>query len=233
MKTSISQLRVFPLLQVAAVNSNTIVVMRIPGAVLTPWSSHPNITAILAQFLPGQESGHALASLLFGDVSPSGKLPVTFPQSMDTSWVSTAAQYPGVDHVAKYSEGLDMGYRYYHSQNDRAKKQGIGSNSKLEASSPAFVFGFGLTYTTWEWGKLVIAPAAAAKPSSNSIIATGPSAGDGFEPKWTVSFTLTNTGFRFAAQQVSSHRVRGVVSSHRVRSVVRPCFIFIHVRRLR
>jgi beta-glucosidase len=58
--------------EVAAVNSNTIVVMRIPGAVEMPWAAHPNVTAILAQFLPGQESGHALASLLFGDVSPSG-----------------------------------------------------------------------------------------------------------------------------------------------------------------
>lgn len=96
------------------------------------------LAAILEAWFPGQEDGHIVADLLFGVTNPSGKLPVTFPQAgqgfMDTM---TAEQYPGVlisgVPTVTYSEGLDMGYRWYDATN----------------KTPAFEFGFGLSYTTF------------------------------------------------------------------------------------
>ena len=71
------------------------------------------VPAILECLMPGQEDGNALASLLFGDVSPSGKLPLSFPVSDDETWLGTnASQYPGIDDVEYYSEERLIGYHF-------------------------------------------------------------------------------------------------------------------------
>jgi len=65
------------LVQTVAAHSKTIVVVHSPGAVNMPWISHPNVLAVVMAMFPGQESGNALADVLFGDVNPSGRLPFT------------------------------------------------------------------------------------------------------------------------------------------------------------
>jgi beta-glucosidase len=113
-----------------ATNPRTVVVLDTPGAVLMPWLA--DAAAVLVGWYPGEENGNALASVLFGDVNPSGKLPVTFPADATTLPVPVSAS--SVD----YSEGLDVGYRTFDA-------------SGLE---PAFEFGFGLSYTTFSYDRL-------------------------------------------------------------------------------
>ena len=105
---------------VPAANPNTVVVMAIPGAILMPWA--PKVKAIVTNFMPGQQAGHAIADVLTGAVNPSGKLPLTFPNKeneQDFAWgglswpgygESSTGQSPG---YANYSEKLLVGYRYY------------------------------------------------------------------------------------------------------------------------
>lgn len=104
---------------VLAVCPSVVVAVRAPGAVVLPWRQ--NATATLLQMLPGQASGDALAAVLFGDMEPSGRLPVSFPASDDRSdsWLQSASQFPGLDipgggatgatWAANYSEGLLVG----------------------------------------------------------------------------------------------------------------------------
>jgi beta-glucosidase len=86
----------------------------------------------------GQETGAAMAALIFGTVDPSGKLPVTFPASLSQVPAQTTAQWPGTPTGPVYSEGVDIGYRWYQSQN----------------ITPAFPFGFGLSYTNFSFSNL-------------------------------------------------------------------------------
>ncbi|HUA38125.1 MAG TPA: glycoside hydrolase family 3 C-terminal domain-containing protein [Candidatus Sulfopaludibacter sp.] len=129
---------------VAAVNTNTIVVVYESSATLMPWANQ--VAAILMAWYPGQENGNALAQILFGDVNPSAKLPVTIPVSSNQVPTSTTAQWPGVNGHAVYSEGLEIGYRWYDSNN----------------VTPLFPFGFGLSYTTFGYSNLVV---SAVSPS--------------------------------------------------------------------
>ena len=96
--------------------------------------------AILEAFYPGQEGGNALADILFGNVSPAGRLPLTFPHRWEDSPVY--ATYPGSREVAHYKEGIFVGYRHF-------DKEGI---------EPLFPFGHGLSYTKFEYGELSIRP---------------------------------------------------------------------------
>ncbi len=113
---------------VAAANPRTVVVLTTGSAVVMPWLH--DVAAVLETWYPGQDGGDALASLLFGDVNPSGKLPVTFPASLADVPAATAAQWPGTGNVG-YTEGTGVGYRSYDGRRLR----------------PLFPFGFGLSYT--------------------------------------------------------------------------------------
>ena len=121
---------------VAAVNPNTIVVLNTGSAVTMPWLD--SVKGVFEAWYPGQEDGDAIAALLFGDQNPSGKLPVTFPKSLGDVPASTAAQWPGVDGKVQYSEGLDVGYRWYDAKN----------------IDPLFAFGYGLSYTSFRFSGL-------------------------------------------------------------------------------
>ena len=121
---------------VAAANPNTIVVLNTGSAVTMPWVD--GVKAVMEAWYPGQEDGNAIASVLFGDVNPSGKLPVTFPKSLADVPAASAAQWPGAGDHVQYSEGLDVGYRWYDAK-------GI---------APLFPFGFGLSYTTFRFENL-------------------------------------------------------------------------------
>jgi len=130
--------------QVAAANPNTIVVVNGPGPVLMPWASAAK--AILFGFFPGQESGNAIASVLFGDFNPSAKLPVSFPVKENDWFSGNPLQYPGVNGVVQYSEKLLVGYRWYDSQN----------------IAPLWPFGHGLSYTTFTYSNLQVSGTIAA-----------------------------------------------------------------------
>jgi len=121
---------------VAAVNPNTIVVINSGSPVVMPWLN--SVAGVFENWYGGQETGAAVAALLFGTVDPSGKLPVTFPSSLSQVPAQTTAQWPGTATGVDYSEGVDIGYRWYQSQN----------------ITPAFPFGFGLSYTKFSFSNL-------------------------------------------------------------------------------
>lgn len=124
---------------VAAANPRTVVVLNNGAPILMPWAEQ--VPAILQLWYPGQEGADATAALLFGEVSPSGKLPVTFPRRVEDAPTNTPERYPGVDGHGKYSEGIYVGYRWY-------------DNEKI---APRFPFGHGLAYTSFEYSNLVVA----------------------------------------------------------------------------
>ncbi len=126
---------------VAAANPNTIVVLTTSAAVKTSAWQQPT-AAIVVAWYAGQEQGNAIADVLFGDVNPGGKLPVTFPVSEDQTPVSSPIQYPGVNLVAQYTEGLGVGYRGY-------DQLGL---------TPQYPFGYGLSFTSFAYSQLVCTP---------------------------------------------------------------------------
>jgi beta-glucosidase len=103
-----------------------------------PWLS--KVASVVDAWYAGQTSGTSLADVLFGKVNPSGHLPVTFPTSLSNVPASTAAQFPGVNGQVLYSEGLEVGYRWYDAK-------GV---------TPLFPFGFGLSYTKVAFSHLSI-----------------------------------------------------------------------------
>src|SRR6185436_18947094 len=155
--------------QMAAVNKQTILVLNSGGSVDTnPWLD--KIPALVAAWYPGQEGGTAVAEVLFGDVNPSGRLPVTFERRWEDNPVHDS-YYPaeGTKRVL-YKEGIFVGYRGY----------------EHNGTKPLFPFGFGLSYTTFKYDGLSI------KPITTTV---GNEVGRRFE----VAFTVTNTGKREGA----------------------------------
>lgn len=124
--------------EVLGVNPRAVVVLKDSSPVLMPWLEAA--PAVLEAWNQGSEDGHVVADLLFGVVNPSGKVPTTYPKSEDdTIYAGRPERYPGTDEgagypVIRYSEGLEIGYRWHQAQ-------GI---------EPLFAFGFGLSYTTFE-----------------------------------------------------------------------------------
>jgi len=119
---------------VAAANPNTIVVMENNTAKVMPWLA--NVKAVLEAWYPGQKGGEAIANLLFGVVNPSGKLPLTFPASVNDLPRPTIAQPPDATtpfNVDYTIDGYNVGYKWYDTQ----------------GKTPLFPFGFGLSYTTF------------------------------------------------------------------------------------
>jgi len=123
---------------VAAVNPRTVVVLNTGGAALMPWIDR--VAGVVEAWYPGQENGNAIAAVLFGDVNPSGKLPMTFPRSDQQSPVAASERWPGVDGVVHYDEGVQVGYRWYDAHGE----------------DPLFPFGHGLSYTTFDYGRVRI-----------------------------------------------------------------------------
>ncbi|MBV9195936.1 MAG: glycoside hydrolase family 3 C-terminal domain-containing protein [Solirubrobacterales bacterium] len=121
---------------VAAANPHTVVVIDAGAPVSMPWLNQ--VGAVLDAWYPGQSNGTSLANVLFGKVDPSGHLPVTFPASLSQVPSSTPQQFPGVNGQVQYSEGVDVGYRWYDAR-------GI---------KPLFPFGFGLSYTRFAFSNL-------------------------------------------------------------------------------
>ena len=123
---------------VAAANPHTVVVVNAGAPVAMPWL--PAVAGVLDTWYPGQTSGTALASVLFGQTDPGGHLPVTFPASLSQVPASTTAQFPGNGSTVQYSEGVDVGYRWYDAKD----------------VTPLFPFGFGLSYTRFAFSHLSV-----------------------------------------------------------------------------
>ncbi|MEA2651261.1 MAG: beta-glucosidase [Chloroflexota bacterium] len=154
--------------EVAAANPRTVVVLMSGGPVATAgWDER--LPAVLEAWFAGQEQGDAIARVLFGDVNPSGKLPLTFPVDEAHTPVATPEQYPGIDGTVHYREGVFVGYRGYDE---------IGIE-------PRFPFGHGLSYAEFAYADLDLRPLAGD--------AAGTDRGD---DAVLVSFDLENVGER-------------------------------------
>jgi beta-glucosidase len=152
-------------------NKNTVVVMTSGGGVDTnAWLDR--VPAMIEAWYPGQEGGTALAEILFGDVNPSGRLPISFERRREDNPVHDS-YYPaqGTNRV-EYKEGIFVGYRGY----------------EHNGTKPLFPFGHGLSYTTFKYSNLSIKP-----------VSGGPAGGAAAGPRYEITFDVTNTGKREGA----------------------------------
>ena len=164
----------------AAARPDMIYVNMSGTAVAMPFAD--KVASIVQAWYLGSETGNALADVLTGKVNPSGKLPFTFPYMMEDGPVRTPAQYPGIEGEddmwqVDYSEGIYVGYRWYEAMNIK----------------PRFPFGFGLSYTTFEYG--------AVKASSKTM-----------KDELTVKVPVTNTG-KIAGAEVVQLYIQDIEAS--------------------
>jgi beta-glucosidase len=128
--------------EIAAVNPNTVVVLNTSQPVALPWVD--KVKAVLQMWWPGDEGGWSAANLLLGKTSPAGRLPVTWGKRLE-DYCATDPKHPersmkGVDGETTYSEGVNVGYRWFDK----------------ESIEPLFAFGHGLSYTTFEYSDLKV-----------------------------------------------------------------------------
>ncbi|KAK8062699.1 beta-glucosidase M [Apiospora hydei] len=169
---------------IASKCANTIVVFQNAGVRLVDgFVDHPNVTALIFAHLPGQDSGRALASILYGDANPSGKLPYSVPHT-ESDWgpIANETRPEGIYEnfpQSDFDEGVFIDYRAF-------DKQGI---------EPRYEFGFGLSYTTFNYTDV---QASAESSSNTDAYPTGPIESGGQIDLWDViaqvSATVTNTG---------------------------------------
>ncbi|THU90585.1 glycoside hydrolase family 3 protein [Dendrothele bispora CBS 962.96] len=142
---------------VAAVNNNTVVVIHSVGPVPMPWNNHPNITAIIYAGAPGEQTGPSLVDVIWGAYNPRGRLPFTLSDNEDdygTEIVyNSISGFPEID----YTEKLLLDYRYMDSN-------GI---------TPRYEFGFGLSFTTFEYSGLSVTSQGTSQVISFTIKNTG------------------------------------------------------------
>jgi len=151
-------------------NPHTVVVLNTGDPVtMTRWVD--KTAALLDMWYGGQEGGHALAAILFGDADPSGKLPVTLPKRYEDN--PAYGHYPGQNLQVDYAEGIYVGYRYYDTK-------------KVE---PAFPFGYGLSYTTFQYDNMGATPRLARTGNTSEFGVT-------------VDVSVQNTGTRAGAEVV-------------------------------
>jgi beta-glucosidase len=152
--------------QVARANPRTVVVLISgPAIEMDPWLG--KVQAVLQAGYPGMEGGTAIARVLFGDVNPSGKLTCTYPKQLMDSPAHALGTYPGTNGTLFYKEGLLVGYRWFDAKD----------------IEPEFPFGFGLSYTTFEYSNLKLVPGQ-----------------DTNGPVVTAEFDIANTGARAGAE---------------------------------
>ena len=131
------------------------------------------VPALLEAWYPGQQGGTAVAEVLFGDVNPSGRLPITFERRWEDNPVHDSYYPEANTKRVVYKEGVFVGYRGY----------------EHAGTKPLFPFGSGLSYTTFKYSNLSIKPVAGATPNSESP-----------GPRNEVSFEIKNTGTREGAE---------------------------------
>lgn len=126
-------------LATAARCSNTIVVVHTGGSVnLEPFADHPNVTAIVMPLMPGEQTGPSLVRVLYGDVSPSGKLPFTIGKALSDYPPNTIVRDAITEPTTEFTEKLLVDYRFFDANN----------------ITPRYEFGYGLSYSTFEYKKI-------------------------------------------------------------------------------
>ncbi len=165
------------------VNKKTAVILNSGNAVSMPWIN--DVRAIVQGWYLGSEAGNALANVLSGEVNPSGKLPFSFPKKLDDNAAISFGEisYPGVGDNEVYKEDILVGYRWFDTK-------------KI---TPFFPFGFGLSYTTFEYGKITTDKKSYSADETIKL-----------------SFKLKNTGKIYGADAAQ------VYVSQKIASVVRP-----------
>ncbi|KAH7324954.1 glycoside hydrolase superfamily [Stachybotrys elegans] len=167
-------------LNVARKCSNTIVIVHTVGTRLVEqWIDHPNVTALVFAHLPGQDSGTALVQLLYGDADFSGKLPYTIAKNESDYSVFESCRpvVPGdTNPQCDFSEGVYLDYRHFDALN----------------ITPRYEFGFGLSYTTFEYSSLSIKTQDISDAAGQSL----------WDIAAEVQVTVTNTGSR-AGQEIA------------------------------
>lgn len=123
---------------VAQANPRTVVVLHTSNPVSMPWLDR--VAGVIEAFYPGQEAGSSIARVLFGDVNPSGRLAMTFPKDQSQGPATFFTEYPGDGMTANFDEGVFVGYRWYDAK----------------GQEPLFPFGFGLSYTTFQYSDLQV-----------------------------------------------------------------------------
>ena len=158
----------------AKANKNLIVVNISGNAIAMPWVKE--VPAIVQAWYLGSEAGSAIASVLTGDVNPSGKLPFTFPASLQDVGAHKLGEYPGTPRNdgspivdQKYNEGIFVGYRW----------------ADKEKTKPLFSFGHGLSYTTFAYGKAI---------ADKKVM--------GQDETLTITLPVTNTGSREGSEVI-------------------------------
>ncbi len=181
---------------IAAVNPNTIVVLNTSLPVAMPWLE--KVKAVVQMWWPGDEGGPATADILLGRANPSGRLPFTWPQSLD-QMVANDPAHPerssrGVEGKTTYSEGIFMGYRWF----DRQKL------------TPLFPFGYGLSYSTFVYSKpKVVRASDGGLDVSFSLRNAGKAAGDEVAQVYLGPPAETPGGAQFAVRALATFdRVR-------------------------
>lgn len=168
---------------VAANCSNTIVVIHNAGVRLVDqFVDHPNVTGIIFGHLPGQDTGNALAAILYGDVSPSGRLPYTVAKNESDYGHLLNSSMPEGDYVnfpqSDFTEGQFIDYRYFDKQ-------------KI---TPRYEFGYGLSYTSFKYSNLHISLKGSPSPyPAKAAIVSGGNP-HLFDTVATASVQVTNTG---------------------------------------
>ncbi|KAI0148462.1 glycoside hydrolase family 3 protein [Xylariaceae sp. FL1272] len=174
-------------LNVASKCANTIVVIHAAGIRLVDqWIEHPNVTATIFAHLPGQDTGDALVKLLYGEANFSGKLPYTVARNESDYSVYNVCGLSSpsdTDPQCDYTEGVYLDYRSFDERD----------------ITPRYEFGFGLTYTTFQYSSLSIDVAPSLSDSVGKLypIATGD---DLWEVVATVGATVANSGSRSGAE---------------------------------
>lgn len=120
----------------AATSKKMAAVMVSGNSYAMPWIDE--IPALVQAWYGGSEAGNAIASVLFGDVNPSGKLPFTFHGKLEDCAAHSIGEYPGDGETVEYKEGIFVGYRWTDKENIK----------------PQFAFGHGLSYTDFSYGKI-------------------------------------------------------------------------------
>lgn len=175
---------------VASQCSNTHVVIHNAGVrLVSHWADNPNVTAIIYAHLPGQDSGQALVDVMYGTVSPSGRLPYTVGRRQSDYGHLLEPDLPDEGTLwypqSNFTEGVYIDYKHFAAQN----------------ILPQYAFGYGLTYSTFEYSDVQVQKSG--NPSTPQYMnATGAEGGDPelWKPLATVSCTIMNTGDVEAAE---------------------------------
>lgn len=145
---------------VLAANPNTVIVLMGGGPInMSQWVDKTK--GIIQAWYPGMEGGNALAKIIFGQVNPSGKLPVSFPKKLADAPAIKMGEFPGDKETVKYFDDIYVGYRYFDTY-------------KIE---PQFAFGHGLSYTTFKYSNLRVKTGNKTATVTFNIKNTGTMAG--------------------------------------------------------